>query len=63
VNARNELEVIDDYTITLKFAGPNGLAVRVGMALHGNSGRWDLSVSGFCNRAIIWNNFMTYIRI
>ena len=40
-----ELEVIDDYTITLKFAGPNGLAERVGLAFHGN--QWPLGFERF----------------
>ncbi len=40
-----EIEVIDDYTITLKFAGPNGLAERVGLAFHGN--QWPLGFERF----------------
>ena len=40
-----ELEVIDDYTIKLKFAGPNGLAERVGLAFHGN--QWPLGFERF----------------
>ncbi len=40
-----KLEVIDDYTIKLKFAGPNGLAERVGLAFHGN--QWPLGFERF----------------
>ncbi len=39
------LEVIDDETITLKFAGPNGLAETVGLAFHGN--QWPLAFERF----------------
>jgi len=40
-----ELEKIDDVTITLKFAGPNGLAETVGLAFHGN--QWPLGFERF----------------
>jgi peptide/nickel transport system substrate-binding protein len=40
-----ELEVVDDYTINLKFDGPNGLAERVGLAFHGN--QWPLGFERF----------------
>ncbi len=39
------LEKIDDTTITLKFAGPNGLAETVGLAFHGN--QWPLNFERF----------------
>ena len=40
-----ELEKIDDVTIKLKFAGPNGLAETVGLAFHGN--QWPLGFERF----------------
>ncbi len=40
-----ELEKIDDTTIKLKFAGPNGLAETVGLAFHGN--QWPLGFERF----------------
>ena len=40
-----ELVVVDDYTITLKFSGPNGLAETVGLAFHGN--QWPLGFERF----------------
>ena len=40
-----ELEKIDDYTLTLKFAGPNGLALTVGLAFHGH--QWPLAFERF----------------
>lgn len=40
-----ELEKVDDYTITLKFAGPNGLALSVGLAFHGH--QWPLAFERF----------------
>lgn len=40
-----QLEKIDDYTITLKFAAPNGLAETVGLAFHGN--QWPLNFERF----------------
>ncbi len=40
-----ELEKIDDTTIMLKFAGPNGLAETVGLAFHGN--QWPLGFERF----------------
>ena len=40
-----ELEKIDDATIKLKFAGPNGLAETVGLAFHGN--QWPLGFERF----------------
>jgi peptide/nickel transport system substrate-binding protein len=40
-----ELEVVDDYTIKLKFAAPNGLAEKVGLAFHGN--QWPLGFERF----------------
>ncbi len=40
-----ELEVIDDYTINLKFSAPNGLAETVGLAFHGN--QWPLGFERF----------------
>lgn len=40
-----ELEKIDDQTITLKFAAPNGLAETVGLAFHG--GQWPLGFERF----------------
>jgi peptide/nickel transport system substrate-binding protein len=39
------LEKVDDTTITLKFAGPNGLAETVGLAFHGN--QWPLGFERF----------------
>jgi peptide/nickel transport system substrate-binding protein len=39
------LEKIDDTTIKLKFAGPNGLAETVGLAFHGN--QWPLGFERF----------------
>jgi peptide/nickel transport system substrate-binding protein len=39
------LEKIDDATITLKFAAPNGLAESVGLAFHG--GQWPLGFERF----------------
>ena len=39
------LEKIDDITIKLKFAGPNGLAETVGLAFHGN--QWPLNFERF----------------
>ena len=40
-----ELEKIDDTTIKLKFAGPNGLALRVGLAFHGH--QWPMAFERF----------------
>ena len=40
-----ELEKIDDVTIKLMFAGPNGLAETVGLAFHGN--QWPLGFERF----------------
>jgi peptide/nickel transport system substrate-binding protein len=40
-----EVEAIDDTTLKLKFAGPNGLAERVGLAFHGN--QWPLGFERF----------------
>jgi len=40
-----ELEVVDDYTIKLKFSKPNGLAETVGLAFHGN--QWPLGFERF----------------
>jgi len=40
-----KLERVDDTTITLKFAGPNGLAETVGLAFHGN--QWPLGFERF----------------
>jgi peptide/nickel transport system substrate-binding protein len=40
-----QLEKIDDTTIKLKFAGPNGLAETVGLAFHGN--QWPLGFERF----------------
>jgi peptide/nickel transport system substrate-binding protein len=40
-----QLEKIDDYTISLKFAGPNGLAETVGLAFHGH--QWPLGFERF----------------
>ena len=40
-----ELTKIDDVTITLTFAGPNGLAETVGLAFHGN--QWPLGFERF----------------
>jgi peptide/nickel transport system substrate-binding protein len=40
-----ELEKIDDTTIKLMFAGPNGLAETVGLAFHGN--QWPLGFERF----------------
>ncbi len=40
-----ELEKIDDLTITLKFAGPNGMAETLGLAFHGN--QWPLGFERF----------------
>jgi peptide/nickel transport system substrate-binding protein len=39
------LEKGDDYNLTLKFAGPNGLAETVGLAFHGN--QWPLGFERF----------------
>lgn len=39
------LERVDDYTITLNFAMPNGLAETVGLAFHGN--QWPLGFERF----------------
>lgn len=39
------LEKVDDYTITLHFAAPNGLAETVGLAFHGN--QWPLGFERF----------------
>jgi peptide/nickel transport system substrate-binding protein len=39
------LEKVDDLTIRLKFAGPNGLAETVGLAFHGN--QWPLNFERF----------------
>jgi peptide/nickel transport system substrate-binding protein len=39
------LEKVDDLTIRLKFAGPNGLAETVGLAFHGN--QWPLGFERF----------------
>ena len=39
------LEKVDDSTITLHFAAPNGLAETVGLAFHGNS--WPLGFERF----------------
>jgi peptide/nickel transport system substrate-binding protein len=40
-----ELEKVDDTTIILNFAGPNGLAETVGLAFHGN--QWPLGFERF----------------
>ena len=40
-----ELEKVDDTTLILKFAGPNGLAESVGLAFHG--GQWPLGFERF----------------
>jgi peptide/nickel transport system substrate-binding protein len=40
-----ELEKVDDLTIKLKFAAPNGLAETVGLAFHGN--QWPLGFERF----------------
>ncbi len=40
-----EIEKIDDLTLTLKFAGPNGLAESVGLAFHGC--QWPLGFERF----------------
>lgn len=40
-----QLEKVDDSTITLKFAAPNGLAETVGLAFHGN--QWPLGFERF----------------
>jgi len=40
-----ELEKVDDTTIKLKFAGPNGLAETTGLAFHGN--QWPLGFERF----------------
>lgn len=40
-----QLEKLDDYTITLKFAAPNGLAETVGLAFHGH--QWPLGFERF----------------
>lgn len=40
-----ELEKIDDTTIKLKFAAPNGLALTVGLAFHGH--QWPLAFERF----------------
>lgn len=39
------VEAVDDLTIKLKFAGPNGLAETVGLAFHGN--QWPLGFERF----------------
>jgi peptide/nickel transport system substrate-binding protein len=39
------IDRIDDYTITLNFAAPNGLAETVGLAFHGN--QWPLGFERF----------------
>jgi len=39
------LEKVDDYTIKLKFAGPNGLAETTGLAFHG--AQWPLGFERF----------------
>jgi peptide/nickel transport system substrate-binding protein len=40
-----QLERVDDYTITLKFAAPNGLAETVGLAFHGH--QWPMAFERF----------------
>lgn len=40
-----ELVKVNDYTITLKFSAPNGLAETVGLAFHGN--QWPLGFERF----------------
>ena len=40
-----ELEKVDDRTIILKFAAPNGLAETIGLAFHGN--QWPLGTERF----------------
>lgn len=40
-----QVEVVDDYTIRLKFPKPNGLAETVGLAFHGN--QWPLGFERF----------------
>ncbi|NLJ23924.1 MAG: ABC transporter substrate-binding protein [Firmicutes bacterium] len=40
-----DLEVVNDHTIKLKFAKPNGLAETVGLAFHGN--QWPLGFERF----------------
>jgi len=40
-----QLEKVNDLTIKLKFAGPNGLAETVGLAFHGN--QWPLGFERF----------------
>ncbi len=40
-----ELEKVDDVTVKLKFAAPNGLAETVGLAFHGN--QWPLGFERF----------------
>ncbi len=40
-----EVEAVDDLTVKLKFAGPNGLAETVGLAFHGN--QWPLGFERF----------------
>lgn len=40
-----EIVKVDDYTITLKFSAPNGLAETVGLAFHGN--QWPLGFERF----------------
>ncbi|MCP5086988.1 MAG: hypothetical protein GY952_09340 [Rhodobacteraceae bacterium] len=40
-----ELEKIDDLTLTLKFAAPNGMAETLGLAFHGN--QWPLGFERF----------------
>ncbi len=40
-----QLEKVDDVTIKLKFAGPNGLAETVGLAFHGS--QWPLGFERF----------------
>lgn len=40
-----QLEKIDDYNITLKFAAPNGLAETVGLAFHGH--QWPMAFERF----------------
>jgi peptide/nickel transport system substrate-binding protein len=39
------IDRVDDYTITLNFAAPNGLAETVGLAFHGN--QWPLGFERF----------------
>ena len=40
-----EMVVVDDYTITLMFSQPNGMAETVGLAFHGN--QWPLGFERF----------------